>query len=130
LQVILLDEKHEFEASRDDRAKLLSVAPWQIDVPAAGKKHAAGLFADLLPDAVHMRRTQARLEQRIALLRAIEAIRLYAADHGDKLPDKLAEISVPLVDDPFTGKPFVYNVEVSTAILNGQDRRYELTIKK
>ena len=66
-----------------------------------------------------VRRAQARLDQRIALLRHVEALRLYAAEHDGALPANLSEISVPLPDDPFTGKPFRYEVTGDTAHLRG-----------
>ncbi len=52
---------------------------------------------------------QLSLDRRIAMLRVIEALRLYAAAHGGALPeslDRITEVSVPA--DPATGKPFVY----------------------
>jgi hypothetical protein len=76
-----------------------------------------GLFADLLPPVLPLRREQARLEQRIALLRVIEAIRMHAAEHHGQLPATLADIAVPLPDDPFTGKPFGYELDGATAKL-------------
>ena len=93
-----------------------------------------------LGSALHkVRFAQGRLEQRIALLRHIEAIRLYAAEHKGQLPEKLSEIAVPLPVDPFTGKPFRYSVEGATAHLRGTSPKglegiavynihYELTI--
>ena len=38
LQVILLDEKREFELERDERQKLLGLGVWDIDASAAGKR--------------------------------------------------------------------------------------------
>jgi hypothetical protein len=81
------------------------------------------------------------LEQRIALLRHIEAIRLYVAEHQGKLPEKLSDITVPLPVDPFTGKPFRYVLDGTTAHLRGNPPRgvesiavynlhYEITIRK
>ena len=67
-----------------------------------------GLLADLLPDIIKLRRAQGQLEQQIALLRHVEALRMYAAEHDGKLPAKLSDFSVPLPIDPVTGKPFVY----------------------
>ncbi len=62
---------------------------------------------------------EAGLEQQIALLRHVEALRLFAAEHDGKLPATLSDISVPLPLDPVTGKPFVYTVTGATAHLRG-----------
>jgi hypothetical protein len=120
-QVVLLDEKRIFEIRRDESMKLLSLASWQIDALADGQEadRRDGLFADLLPHIIADRRMQARLEQRIAMLRHVEALRLYAADHEGQLPETLTQIDVPLPPDPFTGKPFVYKLENATAHLQG-----------
>jgi hypothetical protein len=144
VQVILLDEKHEYEFRRDEGLKLLALAPWQIDAQAVGAdpgRGGDGLFADLLPHVREAHRARARLEQRVALLRHVEALRLYAAEHGGKLPETLSEVAVPLPADPFTGKPFIYQGDGATAHLRGSpprgdeanpgySARYELTIQK
>jgi len=144
MQVILLDEKRDYEVQQDERIKLLSLPLWQIDSPQGSEKRvpdADGLFADLLPDIVKLRRTQGRLEQQIALLRHVEALRLHAAEHDGKLPAKLSEIAVPLPVDPVTGKPFEYTVEGATAHFRGSALRvagkdtgsnvhYEVTVRK
>jgi hypothetical protein len=144
MQIILLDEKREYEARRDERAKLLALAPWQIDALAAKAQPAGSeecLFADLLPPILEARRAQARLEQRISLLRHVEALRLHAAEHHGKLPEKLSDVLVPLPADPFTGKPFVCSVEAGIAHLHGSPTHgeekeaacnfhYEVTIQK
>jgi hypothetical protein len=143
VQVILLDEKREYEARFDARAKLLALGPWQIDALPGEELGCGGdgLFADLLPDILELRRMQARLEQRVALLRHVEALRMHATAHEGKLPQKLDEVAVPLPVDPFTGKPFVYKVEAATAHLHGSPPRgeeknadynihYEITLRK
>jgi hypothetical protein len=143
LQLILLDEKRAFEARRDEELKLLALTPAQTDalldrLPASSDN---GLFADLLPHVREARRTQARTEQRVALLRHVEALRLYAAAHDGKLPEKLTDIDVPLPPDPFTGKPFAYKLDGGTAHLRGGTpkgeeknpafgRSYEITVAK
>jgi hypothetical protein len=143
-QVLLLSEKHKYEVQRDERVKLLSLAPWQIDaLPGVEEleRNGDGLFADILPPIIKARRAQGRLEQRIALLRHVEALRLYAAEHDGKLPEKLSDITVPLPVDPFTGKPFCYKVQGTTAHLQGTPPRgeekspvfnvsYEVTVQK
>ncbi len=143
-QVLLLDEKRDYEIRRDDRIKLLALTPLQIDalidrVEAA--KDGDGLLSDFLPQVVDLRRTQAALDQQIALLRHVEAIRLYAAEHEGKLPAALSEIGVPLPRDPETDKPFLYTVDGKTSHLRGptsrEDRKdsgcqvhYEVTLQK
>jgi hypothetical protein len=129
LQIILLDEKREYEIRRDDRMKLLSLPLWQIDEcdgSEGGEPGREGLLADLLPQIVKLRRTQAALERQIALLRHVEALRLYAAGHDGKLPAKLSDIPVPLPDDPFSGKPFAYAMEGADAHLRGGSPRGEV----
>ncbi len=143
-QLILLDEKREMEVRRDDLMKILNLPTWQVEVLAPDTKKAKepSLFADaLVPSVLVVRRAQGRLEQRIALLRHVEALRLYAADHHGAFPSKLAEISVPLPDDPFTGKPFRYELNGNVAHLRGSpppgmeneaayNMHYELTLQK
>jgi hypothetical protein len=144
VQVILLDERREYELRRDEGIKLLALAPWQIDALTGGQEWGRGgdgLFADLLPHIIKVRRAQGRLEQRIALLRHVEALRLYAAAHEGQLPGKLADVPVPLPPDPFTGKPFHYKFEAATAHFRGSpprgeegnpryNVRYEVTVRK
>jgi hypothetical protein len=121
-QVILVDEKRDFEVRRDDRIKLLGLPIVDLDTPAGADGPASdgdNLFADLLPRIVKLRRTQARLEQQVAVLRVVEALRLFAAEHRGRLPAKLSEITVPLPLDPATAKPFQYDIEGMTAHLRG-----------
>jgi hypothetical protein len=143
LQVILLDDKREYELRRDERAKLLALAPWQIDALADNEEVGCcgdELFADFLPAIIEARRPQGRLEQRIAMLRHVEALRLCAAANGGKLPERLADLPVPVPADPFTGKPFLYRLDGMTGHLNGStprgeeqnacfNVRYEMTIQ-
>src|SRR5262249_43561212 len=98
-QVILLDEKRDYEIRRDGMMKLPGLAPWQIDALAGSRdpgRGGDGLFADLLPNVLEDRRAAARLEQRIALLRHVEALRLYAAEHDGRLPETPGDVAVPL----------------------------------
>lgn len=127
LQLILLDEKRQFEVQSDERMKVLALSPWQIDRLGGEdlERGCNGCLADLMPQVIKAKREQGRLEQRIALLRHVEALRLYAAGHDGKLPEKLSDIAVPLPNDPFTGKPFVYKRERATAQLFGSPARIE-----
>jgi hypothetical protein len=101
---------------------------WQVDSLAGGLQGEGGgngLFADLLPQTIELCRARAQLGRQIALLRHVEALRLHAARHDGELPARLCDISVPLPDDPFTGKPFDYTVEGTTAHLRGESRSGE-----
>ena len=80
-----------------------------------------------------------RADRRIAELRVIEALRLYAAAHNRQLPNSLQDITeVPIPIDPLTGREFGYRLEGTTAILEvatppgfdnpANGKRYELTI--
>ena len=142
LQVVLLDEKREYETERDGAMKLLGLPLWEIDglrVSREQKQRGEGIVADLLPQVLASRRAQAQLEQRTGLLRHIEALRLYAAEHGGPLPLHLSELPVPVPSDPFTGKPFDYKLDGGIAILRSSPTnseedcssvRYELTVQK
>jgi hypothetical protein len=142
-QVILLDEKWKSEVHRDEEMKLMNLPTWQVEALSARAKPPKdpALFDVLVPAVQKVRHAQGRIEQRIALLRCVEALRLYAAEHEGKWPEKLSDIDVPLPVDPFTGKPFVYKVEGETAHLRGTPPRgqkenpflnihYEITIRK
>jgi hypothetical protein len=143
-QVILLDEKRELEVRFDDDVKTMSFPFWQVEILAGAtkRKKAPALFADaLMPALEAVRRSQGRLDQRIALLRHIEALRLHAAEQHGVLPAKLSDIAVPLPVDPFTGKPFRYELVGNTAHVRGtpppgQEKvpvfniHYEVTMQK
>ncbi len=142
-QVILLDEKREYEVRRDEVMKLMSLPAWQAVTVAnqAQLPEQPALFELLLPGLSKVRIAQGRLEQRIALLRHVEALRLYGAEHDGQLPEKLADIPLPLPVDPFTGKPIRYQREGATAHLRGAPPRgledvpaynvhYEVTLQK
>ena len=75
------------------------------------------------------------------MLDATPALRLYASGHKGALPASLSEIPVPLPEDPFTGKPFRYEVIGNAAHLRGTPPRatendptlrvhYEVTLQK
>jgi hypothetical protein len=143
-QVILLDEKRELEVRFDDDVKTSGFSFWQVEILAGPikPKKAPALFADaLMPSSEAVRRAQARVDQRIALLRHIEALRLHAAEQNGVLPAKLSDIAVPLPVDPITGKPFRYELAGTTAHVRGTpppgqenvpifNIHYEITMEK
>jgi len=98
----------------------------------------SGFFARLLLPAINAARAAgARIDQRLALLRTVEALRLYSAAHGGGLPAKLSEVTeVPIPLDPATGEPFAYELSGGTATLQSREKSlyrrsvYEITIRK
>lgn len=94
----------------------------------------------LLPALTKAASRYAASERRVALLRCVEAIRLYAAAHDRRLPASLGDIrEAPIPQDPMTGDAFVYRLDGHTARLEGgplpdADTRtspgYELTIRR
>jgi hypothetical protein len=122
LQVVLLDQKHRYEIERDERLKLLAVPVWQVH-PSSSANSALPLakwpISSLLPNVDKLRAEVAELERQVAILRYVEALRLYAAEHDGKLPAAAASISVPLPPDPVTGKAFAYSSDGTTAHLRG-----------
>jgi hypothetical protein len=62
---------------------------------------------------------EVRLDRHIAMLRVVEAVRLFAAKPPKTLPRNLAEIAeVPIPADPVSNQPFQYRLDGSTAILS------------
>lgn len=120
-QIILLDERCEADSRRDDMMKLMKLPIWQAEeLMAKIKPHNQDtLFDFLLPVQRRVFRAQIRLEQRIAMLRHVEALRIFAAEHDGKLPEKLGDFTVPLPNDPVTGKPFRFSVEGDTVHFRG-----------
>jgi hypothetical protein len=61
----------------------------------------------------------ARVDRQVAALTAVEAIRSYAAAHEGKLPEHLNEVTeTPIPMNPFTDKPFEYQVQGDVAVLS------------
>lgn len=143
LQILLLGEKLAFETRRDDEMRAAMLPHWQAESILQRNQEPtsqeANLFDWMLMQRQKVRLAQIRLEQRIALLRCVEAIRLHAAAHQGALPRQLEDAGVPIPVDPITGKPFPYEVMGRTAIVRGtpptgREReaafnvRYEVTI--
>ena len=121
-QVILLDEKREYEVHRDDVLKLMNLPMRQAISLAAqiepSKERA--LFADpMVEGLLSINRPQARLDQRNRPAPARRSLGMYAGEHDAHFPRSYPSLSVPLPDDPFTGGPFRYEVNGGTASLRG-----------
>ncbi len=138
LQIVLMDEKLTFEIRRDEMTKAMALPYWQVrqvleSIPRVPKSKETP-FTLFVAQYGKIKNAQTRLDQRIALLRCVEALRMYAAEHDGKLPAKLDDIRLPLPVDPATGKPFTYKLDGKTAHLQGEPLvvrvRYEVTIGK
>ncbi len=136
------------EFSQDEFKAAYLPYPKAVPTLAASEKHLKAAPATegarytraLLPAIKKVMAAQNRLERKIAALRVLEALRLYAAAHDGQLPDKLSQVTaVPVPDDPGTGKPFEYQRDGPGAVLIGRipgeplelvGLRYRLTVRK
>jgi hypothetical protein len=110
---------------RDEALKWMNVPYWQAEpflaelnkAPADVEEKLARMTGVAIPKvmAAHV-----RLEQRLALLRVVEAIRLDASKNDGKLPASLTELHLPVPVDPVTGKSFAYKIDGMTALLEGK----------
>ena len=146
-QAILLYSALTFEDIRDEAFKWSYVhyPDRLIDTEALNrqialqckKREIIPIASSLLPAVGIAHRQVTRGWRQFEMLRVIEALRLYAAEHDNKFPPTLAGIkTVPIPKNPMTGKPFGYRLEGETAILEAADPvesqqiRYQLTIAK
>jgi hypothetical protein len=132
IQVGLLHGFVDYERMLDEMMKCSNLPYWQAapvlmeidkkrrtyhgipgsDQPAIALAEAAG------PASGRVLYARTRLERKVAALRCLEALRLYAAGHDEKLPAHLDDIKeVPIPVDPFTGKPFDYEASGNRASL-------------
>jgi hypothetical protein len=123
LQASLIDAGRELRTRSDELLKGIKLSGPEGDVlrqrvHADAEKWlktrtpAAAIGSLLLPGAHSVHDAILRTEMIRNRLIAAEAIRLYAANHGGKLPDSLDGLVDPPVPlDPFTRKPFGYRVE-------------------
>jgi hypothetical protein len=93
----------------------------------------------LMPALNAVTAKQVAVERNLAALRVVEALRIHAALHDGKLPDKLDDVTlVPIPNDPGTGGPFEYRREGDTATLVSTvpddplsvGLRYRLTVRQ
>jgi hypothetical protein len=116
LQIVLLEMRREYEEQQDEVMKWRGVPFWKAEAILLTAPPRRLWSFDRRATSVNLMRSAVQLEQRIALLRHVEALRLYAAEHG-KLPARLADVTVPLPVDPITGQAFGYEVDGTKATL-------------
>jgi hypothetical protein len=116
----------QYREMRDNLVKL-SYLPWrdarprikEAEQPFESRKPGAlAVLAEFAPHLLASRDAQIRLDRRVAALRVVEAIRLYAASHDGKLPEGLNQVTeVPVPEDPATGNPLYYRRDGAAAVL-------------
>jgi hypothetical protein len=118
-QAVLIYQKQQYMGMSDNVFKWLNV-PYYQSYPHLidGEKQLSmlnqegpkmNIFCSLLPALYRVALLQARLERNVAMLRTIEALRMFAAEHSGQMPENLDKItSVPIPTDPVTGKNFIY----------------------
>ncbi len=154
-QVALLHSFLQYDRILDEMQAAQQLPPWEAlpKLGAFNKKKAQDwqkeadapaipLMALLLPAMQKVYRAHLRTDRRLAALRVVEALRLYAAAHDGKFPAVLKDIKdVPVPIDPGTGKEFGYRVKDDQATLTGPPLgsetntnpfafTYELTFKR
>jgi hypothetical protein len=147
LQAVMTYDLRQHEVWRDEALKLIHLPMWQVQPLAKGVaddlekiRGKLPLAPVVVPSVLNVRKAQARLDQRVAYLRVIEAIRLHAHETGGKLPASLDDLKLPIPMDPVTGKPFEYSVRNGeVAVLHGanpnpehepSNRYYEIRVRK
>ncbi len=132
LEVAVLRGFVDYERQMDDSIKWTNLPYWQaapalmkLETQRAKFRFVPGPDEPAIPVAEFLMANTGRvmfsrthLERKLAVLRCLEAIRLYAAEHDGKLPASLDQIKeVPIPVDPFTGKPFKYTSGAGKATL-------------
>ena len=130
LQTVLLAIRRYYEYARDEQFKW-DFVPYHKAKPQGthakrfnedSKRY--GLITEpanlILPALLAIRAAQTRTEQQIALAQTVEAIRVYAAEHGRQLPRGLEDLRLPAPNDPVTGNPFSYDFDGIDATIKGK----------
>lgn len=129
-QVVLVYSMMQYERRRDEQMKWLFVPLPAVGSPESEAVRSADedardpeilpLARAFLPASGAIRYSAANAQREIAILRLVEAIRMYGARHDGRLPTSLAAITdVPIPNDPLKGKPFEYRLEQQTAVIEG-----------
>ena len=129
--LVFLAMKDYYEVTRDDQYKWFSLpyldaidnlsrATDQIEVDREKLGWFTQLPNALAPSLSAFYESIQRSRQRIALVQLIEAIRMAAAENGGKLIESLDKSAVPVPANPFTGKPFSYQVSGDTAVITSE----------
>jgi hypothetical protein len=150
-QVLMIYTLDTYDELRDERFKLAGLPYWQIHDRLreenvqlrrlSDEREVMPLAGTLLPAISNVALAQGRSDRNFCLARIVEALRLYAAAHDGRLPERLGDVSeVPIPGDPVTGGDFVYRLSGGTAVLETplpqgllqrqHGLRYEITVAR
>jgi len=146
-QIVLIYTIRTYEDIRDDRFKWFFVsypegvlgaeaATEEIQHADQGERQISPLVKFLLVVGNPALIASSRTDRDMAILRVIEALRIYGASHDGHLPQSLGEVTeVPVPLDPITGKAFAYRLEGNTATLQvtplrGRPATYEIKMAR
>jgi hypothetical protein len=149
-QVVWLASYYRWTLCSQDLMKWSFVAPWQqksgyersaqkLRDLSLEQREAPFELVNLLPAIGSGFDAISRTDREIALLRTIEALRLYAHSHQGQLPESLdTVVDVPIPIDPVTGQVFRYRLDAGTAVLETapsfnskwMGRRYVIRMRK
>jgi hypothetical protein len=120
-QAILLATVRNDEAQRDRWFKWMPLSLEEVEQHVKDQS----LPGDILPlarfhelEVLYAKIVESRADREIAMFRVLEALRIYAAHHEGRLPDRLEDVTeVPIPQDPMHGRPFLYRRMGDTARL-------------
>jgi hypothetical protein len=117
----LRDEIHKwFYVPYPEAVKGMEKAEEELHRALTEKREIIPLASLVLPAVLSCRTAIVRADREIAVLRVLEALRMYAANHQGQLPGNLGDITkVAVPVDPVTGKSFDYSFDGNTARLRG-----------
>jgi hypothetical protein len=145
-QVVLLYSVRQYQETSDDlfkyvflprtqTEKRLAEAESRLTADAVRRREIIPLASLLLPAVGSVRNAETRAQWSLARLRILEALRIYAAAHQGRLPDRLDDIGeVPVPLNPYNDQPFEYHRDGARAVLTspagprGERWRYEITM--
>jgi hypothetical protein len=107
----------------------------QFNEALAASREIIPIARFFLPAVQAAKEAETRTEWNLAVLRIFEAMRLYAANHDGRWPERLSDVTeVPIPKNPYDGGPFIYDREGNKAVLTAEKgprnwhRRYEITL--
>ena len=140
-QVILIDTQRELERYSQDTEKVFCIPYHQMKAIYEKaeqdmrhnrmKSFGAMIGGAILPATAQVRQAQTRIQAEVNVLMLIESLRNHLATKGS-FPKSLNELELPVRNDPYTGKPFKYQLQDGLAVVEhgmGSPLRYKYILK-